>query len=147
MGAPKVFDAYNKAINSNEITSRTYINAFMTIAVRHVRVHTNKLIRLSNEIELKGSRGHGPTDYMVKLREILILLCEAKAEDMNQGAAQVLVQMLSASEQQLRKHQYGQVFGIVTTEKSWRFIFGRDHHQKNLRSKYLKNILVITRVR
>jgi hypothetical protein len=77
----KTLDAYNKAINTNKMTCRTYINAFMTTAVRHVKVYTNKSIRLTNEIGLDGSHGHGLTDYMIKFKEILILLCEAKSED------------------------------------------------------------------
>ncbi|RIA79652.1 hypothetical protein C1645_810716 [Glomus cerebriforme] len=115
----KALDAYNKAIN--ETTCHAYIDAFMTIAVQHVKLYTKKLIRLCNKIGLEGSRGFSPADYVVKLYEILILLCKAKSEDMNQGSAQLLVQMQSAMEQQLRNHKDGRVFGIVTTGKLWRF--------------------------
>ncbi|RIB07592.1 hypothetical protein C2G38_2273785 [Gigaspora rosea] len=64
---------------------------------------------------------------MVEIDKILVvLLCEAKAENMNKGTAQVLVQMHSAIEQQLSKRKHGQMeqamFGIVTTGKFWRFI-------------------------
>ncbi|CAJ0844676.1 6748_t:CDS:2 [Entrophospora sp. SA101] len=88
--------------------------------------HINKSAQLSMKIELEGSREYGPVDYMVVTVKILVLLCEAKAENMNKGTAQVLVQMHSAIEQQLDKHKHGQMeqamFGIVTTGKLWRFV-------------------------
>ncbi|CAG8818663.1 2761_t:CDS:2, partial [Dentiscutata erythropus] len=46
------------------------------------------------------SRGYGLVDYIVKIVRILMLLYEAKSEDMNKGTAQVFVQMHSAMEQQ-----------------------------------------------
>lgn len=69
----------------------------------------------------------------MKIVDILVLICEAKAENMNKGSAQLIAQMHSAIEQQVRRNKEQQlgkrkreqmepiVFGIVTTGKLWRF--------------------------
>ncbi|RIB07769.1 hypothetical protein C2G38_2213432 [Gigaspora rosea] len=119
------FNAFNKEFGTNEPTARVYINAFMKVAVCYIQDHINKSAKLSVEIPLDGSRGYGPVDYIVEIVRILVLLCEAKSEDMNKGTAQVLVQMHSAMERQLRKRKFQMeptIFGIVTTGKLWRFV-------------------------
>ena len=78
---------------------------------------------LDVEQRLDGSHGRGPVDYWVKLVEVLLFLCEAKAEDMNQGSAQAIVQAQSGIEQ-LSKLGYEEllIYGIASTGKLWRFI-------------------------
>ncbi|CAG8586142.1 7019_t:CDS:2 [Diversispora eburnea] len=105
----------------NESMARLYINAFMKSAVCYIKDHINESTQLCVEKQLDGSYGYGPVDYMVKLTEILVLLCEAKSEDMNKGVAQVVVQMQSAIEN-LGKRKRPVMFGIVTTSKLWRFV-------------------------
>ncbi|RHZ87655.1 hypothetical protein Glove_33g80 [Diversispora epigaea] len=90
---------------TNETTAREYISAFIKNAVCHIQDHINDLTQLYMELDLDGSHGYGPVDYMVIIVEILVLLCEAKAENMNKGAAQVLVQMHSAIEEHLNKRK------------------------------------------
>ncbi|CAG8799455.1 14441_t:CDS:2 [Gigaspora rosea] len=110
-------DVFHKEFGTN---ARVYINAFMKVAVCYVQDHINKLAKLRVKIPLDGSCQYGPVDYIVELVRILVLLCEAKSEDMNKGTAQVLVQMHSAMERQLRKHKFKMeptIFGIVTTGK------------------------------
>ncbi|CAJ0766488.1 13102_t:CDS:2, partial [Entrophospora sp. SA101] len=122
----KTLNAFKKEFGINEETAREYISTFMKTAFCHIQDYINESAQLSVEIDLEGSRGYGPVDYMVVIIKILVLLCEAKAENMNKGTAQVLVQMHSAIEQQLDKHKHGQMeqamFGIVTTGKLWRFV-------------------------
>lgn len=78
---------------------------------------------LDVENKLSGSHGYGPIDYWVKFVDILLLLvCEAKSEDMNQGVAQVIVQMQSAIEQLSKQGQDHVIYGIATTGKFWRFV-------------------------
>ncbi|RIB15926.1 hypothetical protein C2G38_2191324 [Gigaspora rosea] len=91
-------DVFHKEFGTN---ARVYINAFMKVAVCYVQDHINKLAKLRVKIPLDGSCQYGPVDYIVELVRILVLLCEAKSEDMNKGTAQVLVQMHSAMERQL----------------------------------------------
>ncbi|CAG8796811.1 16622_t:CDS:2, partial [Gigaspora margarita] len=119
------FNAFHKEFGTNEPTACVYINAFMKVAVCYIQDHINKSAKLSVEIPLDGSRGYGPVDYIVEIVRILVLLYEAKSEDMNKGTAQVLVQMHSAMERQLRKYKFQMeptIFGIVTTGKLWRFV-------------------------
>ncbi|CAJ0921502.1 13238_t:CDS:2 [Entrophospora sp. SA101] len=122
----KTLNAFKKEFGINEETAREYISTFMKTAFCHIQDYINESAQLSVEIDLEGSRGYGPVDYMVVIIKILVLLCEAKAENMNKGTAQVLVQMHSAIEQQLGKRKHGQMeqamFGIVTTGKLWRFV-------------------------
>ncbi|CAB5166805.1 hypothetical protein RhiirA1_542562 [Rhizophagus irregularis] len=104
----------------NETKNRLYIDAFMTHAVDYIRTQINKSVRLDVE---QGLDGYGPVDYWVKLVEILLFLCEAKAEDMNQGSSQAIVQAQSGIEQ-LSKLGYEEllIYGIASTGKLWRFI-------------------------
>jgi hypothetical protein len=61
------------------------------------------------EKHLSGSKGYGPIDYWV-----------AKAEDMNQGVAQVIAQQMhSATEQLENNNQEQTIFGIATTGRAW----------------------------
>jgi len=103
------------------MTSRIYINPFMTTAVRHVKVSTKKPLRLSVETALDGTRGCEPLDYVVKLVEILVLLVKAKSDDMKQEAAQAFVQSYTAMEELLCKFNEPIMYGIVSTGKLWRF--------------------------
>ncbi|CAI2194456.1 2552_t:CDS:2 [Funneliformis geosporum] len=107
----------------NETKNRLYIDAFMTHAVDYIRTQINKSVRLDVEQGLDGSHGYGPVDYWVKLVEVLLFLCEAKAEDMNQGSAQAIVQSQSGIER-LNKLGYEEllIYGIASTGKLWRFI-------------------------
>ncbi|RHZ53487.1 hypothetical protein Glove_441g100 [Diversispora epigaea] len=108
------------------MTVHEYVSTFITNAVCHIQDHINDLTQLCVEIDLDRSHGYNPVYYMVIIVEILVLLCEAKAENMNKGTAQVLVQMHSAIEEQLNKRKRGQIkhamFRIVTTGKLWRFV-------------------------
>ncbi|CAB5368297.1 unnamed protein product [Rhizophagus irregularis] len=99
----KNLEAFNKAAFTNEMTSRIYINPFMTTAVRHVKISMNKPLQLSVKVVLDGTRGYGPLDYLVKLTQILILLVVAKSDDLKQGAAQAFVQAYTAIEKLFRE--------------------------------------------
>ena len=67
-------------------------------------------------------------DYLVQIDRILVLLYEAKSEDMNKGVVQVLAQIYSIIKRQC-KCKLDQtistipiIFGIVTTGKLWQFV-------------------------
>ncbi|CAG8724397.1 10621_t:CDS:2, partial [Gigaspora margarita] len=121
-------NSIKREFGDNEMMARFIIDTFMSTAVCHIQDHINNSAQLCMEKELEGSRGYGPVDYVVRIVEILVLLCEAKSEDMKQGMSQVLVQMYSAVEQLLGKRKHAQtdfvpmMFGIVTTGKLWRFV-------------------------
>ncbi|CAB5183128.1 unnamed protein product [Rhizophagus irregularis] len=71
----KNLEAFNKAAFTNEMTSRIYINPFMTTAVRHVKISMNKPLQL----------------------------IVAKSDDLKQGAAQAFVQAYTAIEKLFRE--------------------------------------------
>jgi hypothetical protein len=106
----------------NETKNRVYINAFMKTAVCYLRDTKKKSVLLDVEKLLSGSKGYGPIDYWVTFIEVLLLLCEAKAEDMNQGIAQVIVQIHSAIEQLENFNKEPTIYGIATTGRTWRFV-------------------------
>ncbi|PKK69934.1 hypothetical protein RhiirC2_780351 [Rhizophagus irregularis] len=87
----------------NEIKNRAYINAFMSHA-------------------LSGSLGYGSIDYWVIFVDVLLLLYVAKSQDMDQGVAQVIVQMQSVIERSSKQEQDHVIYGIATTGKLWRFV-------------------------
>ena len=56
------------------------------------------LLLLRAETRLVGSRGYGPVDYSVSMDDIVVLVTEAKNNDMTKGAAQNIAQLHSAVE-------------------------------------------------
>lgn len=106
----------------NEQKNRVYINAFMKTAVCYLRDTKKKSVTLNVEQQLSGSKGYGPVDYWVALVKVLLLLCEAKSDDMNQGVAQVIVQMHSAIERLEKWNEEPTIYGIATTGRAWKFI-------------------------
>ncbi|CAG8641022.1 415_t:CDS:2, partial [Diversispora eburnea] len=84
----KVLINYNNVINTNEIMYHTYINAFITTVNKHIIQHIDKKLRLTNKIGLDESFGYGLTDYVMKVVDILVLICKAKLENMNKRFAQ-----------------------------------------------------------
>ncbi|CAG8805850.1 21493_t:CDS:2 [Gigaspora margarita] len=95
----KTLNAFKKEFGINEETAREYISTFMKTAVCHIQDNINESAQLSVEIDLDGSRGYGPVDYMVVIVKILVLLCEAKAENMNKGTAQRFVRWTGSLEE------------------------------------------------
>ncbi|RIB18139.1 hypothetical protein C2G38_2185465 [Gigaspora rosea] len=75
----RTLDAFNDKFGINEMTAREYISTFMKIAVCHIKKYTNKSAQLNVAIDLDGSHGYSPVDYMVEIVKILVLLCKAKA--------------------------------------------------------------------
>ncbi|RHZ50947.1 hypothetical protein Glove_487g56 [Diversispora epigaea] len=77
----------------NKSMACLYINAFIKFTVCYIKDHINESTQLCVEKQLDGSYRYGPVDYMVKLTEILMLLCKVKSENMNKEVVQVVVQM------------------------------------------------------
>ena len=90
----------------------------MKTAICYLQSTKKKLVLLDVEKLLSGSKGYGPIDYWVTLVEVLLLLREAKTEDMNQGVAQVIVQMHSAIEQLENNNKEPKIYGIATTGRT-----------------------------
>ncbi|POG65649.1 hypothetical protein GLOIN_2v1664162 [Rhizophagus irregularis DAOM 181602=DAOM 197198] len=53
---------------------------------------------------------------------MIVLICEAKADNMEKGLAQLLVQLHSAVENFATTGPNPKMYGIVTTGTSWRFV-------------------------
>jgi hypothetical protein len=106
----------------NEIKNRAYINAFMSHAVCYIKNHINSNVMLDVEKQLSGSLGYGSIDYWVIFVDVLLLLYVAKSQDMDQGVAQVIVQMQSVIERSNKQEQDHVIYGIATTGKLWRFV-------------------------
>ena len=81
----------------NEMTVREYISVFMKTAVDHIQ-KMNNTAQLFVEYHLNGSKAYGPVDYLVKINGVIVLLNEAKFQDIIKGVAQMILQLHSASE-------------------------------------------------
>jgi hypothetical protein len=74
-------------------------------------------------VELSGSYGNGPIDYVVFILSVMGLICKAKSDNLNEGITQLIAQMYSAWE--IIKHDNepcSEIYGIVSTTVEWRFI-------------------------
>lgn len=128
-------DVFTKVVVANEPMSHVYINSFMITAVRHVRSYMGNRLQLNWETE---PNGNGLVEYAMKL-----MLCEAKADNMDQGAAQIIVQLHIAVEQLSNKRKHGQeeqiMFGIVTTGMRWRFFRWSGLSEVRVSEEYICN--------
>ncbi|CAB4485838.1 uncharacterized protein OCT59_003377 [Rhizophagus irregularis] len=128
-------DVFTKVIVTNESMSHAYINFFMITAVRHVRSYMGNRLQLNPE---KEQNSNGLVEYAMKL-----MLCEAKADNMDQGAAQIIVQLHNAVEQRSNKRKHGQeeqiMFGIVTTGMRWRFFRWSGLSKVHVSEEYICN--------
>ncbi|PKY32910.1 hypothetical protein RhiirB3_493389 [Rhizophagus irregularis] len=118
----RVFRTYRKETNTNEQVCREYIFLFLRFAVHYAILNINNAIYITNEWVLKGTRGNGPVDYIIFADAMIVLICEAKADNMEKGLAQLLVQLHSAVENFATTGPNPKMYGIVTTGTSWRFV-------------------------
>jgi hypothetical protein len=86
-----------RSSDTNESVVREFVSPFLKRAVVSVQAK-EPLLLLLVETKLAGSRGYGPVDYSVIKDDIVILVTEAKNNDMIKGAAQNIAQMHSAVE-------------------------------------------------
>ena len=113
----------------NATTAHQFISVFMVTAIRLFQKHDQKLQNLELLVEepLNGTRGYGLVDYLVKYQQPIFILNEVRHEDIDEGAAQNIVQMHSALEKVNKKRKrdhagYFAMFGVVTTAEKWVFL-------------------------
>ncbi|RIB12844.1 hypothetical protein C2G38_2041479 [Gigaspora rosea] len=130
-GIKRTLKVFKDNISVNEATVREYISIFMKAAINHIQAFTNNSAQLYVKVDLYGSKGYGPVDYLVKLDDFAVLVNVAKLDNIPKGIAQNIMQLHSASESLLGKRKLEQtdfessqqqLFGIVTTGVCWRFI-------------------------
>lgn len=95
-------------------------------------------ILLHIESEIDGVDSHGPVEFVVKDGDFVVVIVEVKRQDLEQGRAQLLMQMKCAQENQVvLAHNWfyvclrcffqgGLAYGFVTTGDIW-YPIHRDH--------------------
>ncbi|CAG8710946.1 3161_t:CDS:2, partial [Racocetra fulgida] len=58
------------------------------------------------QYEISESHGKGPVDWVIKIRNIIITITEAKKEDINQGIAQNAIQLQTSIQRNPKKRSY-----------------------------------------
>ncbi|CAB4424360.1 unnamed protein product [Rhizophagus irregularis] len=119
-----------KRVYANEATTREFISVVLVNTVKFVNIHNDPTTELLVEKQLEGRHGYGPLDFVVMIQKFFMLITEANSVE--EGIAQILVQLRSASEV-LGKRKLDQtdfefeiekmpLIGIVTTGGVWVFI-------------------------
>ncbi|CAG8647348.1 10008_t:CDS:2 [Rhizophagus irregularis] len=119
-----------KRVYANEATIREFILVVLVNTVKFVNIHNDPTTELLVEKQLEGRHGYGTLDFMVMIQKFFMLIMEANSVE--EGIAQILVQIRSASEV-LGKRKLDQtdfefeiekmpLIGIVTTGGVWVFI-------------------------
>ena len=93
----KTLSAFQNEININEMTVREYISVFMKTTVYHLQ-KMGYTANLCVERDINGSKAYGPIDYLVEINGSIVLINEAKLQDLLKGLAQLIMQLYSASE-------------------------------------------------
>ncbi|CAB5395023.1 unnamed protein product [Rhizophagus irregularis] len=140
-------------VDANEATAREFISIVLVNTVKFVKTHNDSTTELLVEKQLKGSHGYGPLDYVVMIQKFYMLITEAKPYRVEEGIAQILAQLSSASEV-LGKRKLAQtdfefevermpLIGIVTTGRVWVFIRNTGQKieiSKNFECRYAGNM-------
>jgi hypothetical protein len=82
-------------------------------------------VKVCPEYELSGSHGKEPVDWVIKIGDMIIVITEAKREDINQGVGQNAIQLQASSQRNKKKCTYNEalhkdvMYGIVLTGVDW----------------------------
>ncbi|CAG8553949.1 3536_t:CDS:1, partial [Ambispora leptoticha] len=112
--------ASQSILSANEATRCEFISS----VIYGVASVFNGEVKVCPQYEISGSHGKGPVDWAIKVRDMIIVITEAKREDINQGVGQCTIQ-LQASMQRNKKRSYDtalreiEMFGIITTASDW----------------------------
>jgi hypothetical protein len=119
---------YGPITKCAESSVREYISAILSAAAGIAQE-----VKLSAEKEITGRKASGPVDYCMMYKDFLVVIAEAKKDDLEKGVVQNTAQLVASREDYLfnvncKKRGYmefaGQIeqvpsTGIVTTGKDW----------------------------
>ncbi|GES95590.1 hypothetical protein GLOIN_2v1571020 [Rhizophagus clarus] len=106
---------------ANEATRREFISSVL----HGVSSCYDGEVKVCPEYELSGSHGKGPVDWVIKIGDTIIVVIEAKREDINQGVGQNTIQLQASSQRNKKKRTYNEalredvMYGIVSTGVNW----------------------------
>ncbi|KAF0416574.1 crinkler family protein [Gigaspora margarita] len=81
----------------------------------------NSEVKVCPEYELSESHGKGPVDWVIKIGDTIIIVTEAKKEDITQGVSQNAIQLQASSQCNKKKCTYNKalhedvIYSIVST--------------------------------
>ncbi|RGB25122.1 hypothetical protein C1646_772166 [Rhizophagus diaphanus] len=107
--------------SSNEATRREFISSVL----HGVASCYDGEVKVCPEYELSGSHGKGPVDWVIKIGDTIIVVTEAKREDINQGVGQNAIQLQASSQRNKKKRTFNEalredvMYGIVSTGVDW----------------------------
>ncbi|POG69393.1 hypothetical protein GLOIN_2v1627204 [Rhizophagus irregularis DAOM 181602=DAOM 197198] len=107
--------------SANEATSREFISSVL----HGVAFCYDGEVKVCPEYEFSGSHGKGPVDWVIKIGDTIIVVTEAKSEDINQGVGQNAIQLQASSHRNKKKRTYNEalredvMYGIVSTGVDW----------------------------
>jgi hypothetical protein len=100
-----------------EANSRKILDAVLETSVDEVNQRHGYDMKLVMEHFVAGDTHKGHVDMAVKLGEAIVLVVEAKKDDLNLGAAQNFLQILAARQQNIRRgvNMGDTMYGLVST--------------------------------
>ena len=107
--------------SANEATRREFISSIL----HGVASCYDGEVKVCPEYELSGSHGKGPVDWVIKIGDTIIVVTEAKREDINQGVGQNAIQLQASSQRNKKKRTHDEalhedvMYGIVSTGVDW----------------------------
>jgi hypothetical protein len=113
---------------ASECTMREFISP---VLVGTMKMLNHALVKMSAERKIKGRYGQGPLDYDILYHQFHICIAEAKRENMDEGLAQNIIQLVSSRDEFIlsKKRQHEDTTniihipscGIVTCGNKWAF--------------------------
>ena len=82
-------------------------------------------VKVCLKYDLSGSHGKGPVDWVIKVGDTIIVVIEAKREDINQEVGQNAIQLQASFQCNKEKRKYKKalneeiMYGIVSTGADW----------------------------
>ena len=112
---------YIHVTSANEATRREFISSVL----HGVASCYDGEVKVCPEYELSGSHGKGPIDWVIKIGNTIIVVTEAKREDINQGVGQNAIQLQASSQRNKKKRTFNEalredvMYGIVLAGVEW----------------------------
>ncbi|KAI9303645.1 hypothetical protein BJ944DRAFT_268057 [Cunninghamella echinulata] len=124
----------------NEAKRKKFIDAIFWGIVAD---YYDKEVEFLAKESIEGEDVKGPVEYVIVHKKYILIICEAKKDDFDQGRAQLLMQLYNAYIKNIKNGApYNHtVYGIVTTGYQWEFIWCQGNSNINNIKDVKSNIM------
>jgi len=103
-------------ITGKEAKKKLFIDPFLIHTTSRL-VDKGVQIFLDIEANVDGETSRGPVEYVVKKQGLILVIVEAKKDDLQAGLSQLIMELWSAKDS--KENQNRPIYGITSTANTW----------------------------